>query len=263
MTGNLENLIRPKVTSLCPVTRYNFCLTNWHVGQGKLLPLLPQQKHWWHRRFCHLCGALYAGPVCSSWSTMSTGSHPLSWAGWQETPGALLRTVCLISSFAQFSGAGWAQYFKSLWEYSLSAVIFLSLKPSLQTISLANGEIPSSYECSASKRWGTSLISAVSPESRSPVSARCWGGEVGGAASPDPDKLPAGEGVEVCASPAAPQPFSPVPVEQSNDCSLLRDTAASPQGSRGHLKGTRGVFAPQPLQMEGLYELLEDNLITE
>lgn len=71
------------------------------------------------------------------------------------------------------------------------------------------------------------------------------------------------EGAEAGASPAAAQPFSPVPVEQSSGCSFPRDTAASSQGDRGHRKGNADVFAPQPLQMEGLDELLEDNLITE
>lgn len=68
---------------------------------------------------------------------------------------------------------------------------------------------------------------------------------------------------EDCASPGAAQPFSPTPMEQSNDCSVLRDTAASSAGDRGHLKGNTDVFAPQSLRMEGLDELLEDNLITE
>ena len=123
----------------------------------------------------------------------------------------------------------------------------------------------SSYKCSACKRWGTSLIifSAVSLESWSHVSAKCWGREVGGAVSWDPDEASAEEGAEACASPAAAQPSSPAPIEQSNDCSLPRDIAASSQGNRGHLKGNTDVFAPQPLHMEGLDKFLEDNLITE
>lgn len=52
-------------------------------------------------------------------------------------------------------------------------------------------------------------------------------------------------------------------MEQSKDCIFLRDIAANSQGDRGHLKGNTDVFASQPLQMEGLDELLEDNLITE
>lgn len=38
---------------------------------------------------------------------------------------------------------------------------------------------------------------------------------------------------EDCASPGAAQPFSPTPMEQSHDCSVLRDTAAVLQATEG------------------------------
>lgn len=107
------------------------------------------------------------------------------------------------------------------------------------------------------------FFSTASLKSWSHVGAKCWGREVDGAVPRGPDKPSTEEDVEVCASPAAAQPFSPASMEQSKDCIFLRDIAANSQGDRGHLKGNTDVFASQPLQMEGLDELLEDNLITE
>lgn len=109
--------------------------------------------------------------------------------------------------------------------------------------------------------WCSSLLCHSS--SWSHVSAKCWGRELGGAVSWDPDEPTAEEGPEVCASPAAAQPFSSASMDQSNDCSFPGDTAASSEGGKGYLKGNTDVFAPQPLQKGDLDELLEDNLITE
>lgn len=69
-------------------------------------------------------------------------------------------------------------------------------------------------------------------------------------------------GAEGCTSPAAAQHFSPAPMGQSGYSGCPRHTAANPQGDREHLKGNADMFALQPLCMEGLDKLLEDNLIT-
>lgn len=135
-TGNLENIIWQKVTFLCPVTWYNF----WLIDR------------WDRASCCHSFPSRNAGgtggsavPVCRTCVLLmgqnQGRSHPLSSAGWQERSATLLRTMSLMPSFAQVSGAEWPQCFKSLWDSSLSAVMFLGLKPTLQTISLASGEV--------------------------------------------------------------------------------------------------------------------------
>lgn len=71
------------------------------------------------------------------------------------------------------------------------------------------------------------------------ASSNCWGGEVGGAGSWDPDKPSAAEGTGLCALPAALSPSVLCP-GQSSGCSSLGTLCQSPG-----LKWNVGVFAPQ------------------
>lgn len=120
----------------------------------------------------------------------------------------------------------------------------------------------SGCECSLSRRQRTFLmLSTASPKCWSRVSAECWGREVSGAVSCIQGILQQ-LGKYNLPHPAAAQHFSPVPMGQSGYSGCPRPTAANPQGDRGHLKGNADIFAVQPLCMEGLDELLEDNLIT-
>ena len=162
MTGNLESLIRWKVTFLCPVTWCNYCLTNGHLGQGKLLLLLAQGKRWWRGRVCHLCASLCARAASSSFSCHadeSRTSHPLSCAGWQSGRRhlALFQLICLIPSFGRSLGAGWPQCFKALREYSLpTAWCCWVLKPSLQITALLL------VKRWASDHWARLMLACVS-----------------------------------------------------------------------------------------------------
>lgn len=120
MTGNLENLVRQKVMFLCPVTWYNFCLTNCRLGQDKLLFLFAECKHRWRGGVCRLC----ARPASSSFTCHAeegAASHSLSHAGWQSGRNHLA-CFSLILGLRDSSGAEWSQHFKPLWEYSLPTV---------------------------------------------------------------------------------------------------------------------------------------------
>lgn len=124
MTGNLENLIRHKVMFLCPATQYNFCLTNCHLGQDKLLLLLAQCKRWWHGGvlpslgcLLHKTSFLLIWLPCRKECTIPP-SVPCRLTELQGTSVTVLRSVCFLPRLGDFSGAERPQYFKALWEYS-------------------------------------------------------------------------------------------------------------------------------------------------
>lgn len=103
MSGNLENLIRQKVTFLCPVSGYNFCLPNWQPGQGTLLPRLPQQSSG------GTGGSAIPVAPCRSWvlPEQQDGSRTRTLPGCWE-----ILALCAPSPALQFSGAEWLQYLR-------------------------------------------------------------------------------------------------------------------------------------------------------